>query len=372
MAVLIIAFGLLHLLYSIWLLKMIACWNNPDETVNECKRADHLAIIIPFRNEENALPELLRQLKQQIEQTPGATLVLVNDHSSDASVQIAIELTKSIPQATLLQQEQTFGKKQGVDLAMQIVQTDWVVTLDADVRIGPNWLHRIASLTYSNINELLILPLHIGPGSSLIGSLQEVEFASVMGVTAGMAIAGEPVLCNGGNLCFRRAAYERVKPQRKDMHIPSGDDLFLLHALKPGGKIKWVHDPHTRVYTQPLHSWKALTAQRLRWMGKTGSMRDPWLQRTAWLTFLTNASLLIGMAAVATGYVAPAIILLAWGMKVLLDGWLIVKVGRWLCIKRLKRFYFLLIFLYPFYATLFPLMSQFIRPSWKGRKTTIR
>jgi cellulose synthase/poly-beta-1,6-N-acetylglucosamine synthase-like glycosyltransferase len=351
---------------------MIACWNKHDETVSECMRADHLAIIIPFRDEENALPELLHQLKQQIEETPGATLVLVNDHSSDASVHIASEFTKTQPQATLIHQEHTFGKKQGVDLAMQIVTTEWVVTLDADVRIGPQWLRRIASRTHANTDDLLILPLHIGPGTSLIGSLQEVEFASVMGITAGMAIVGEPVLCNGGNLCFRRAAYERVKPQRKDMHIPSGDDLFLLHALKPEGKIKWVHDPLTRVSTQPLHSWKALTAQRLRWMGKTGSMRDPWLQRTAWLTFLTNASLLIGVAAAVAGYIAPAIILLAWCMKVILDGWLIAKVGRWLCIKRLKRFYFLLVFLYPFYATLFPLMSQFIRPSWKGRKTPIR
>jgi hypothetical protein len=43
-------------------------------------------------------------------------------------------------------------------------------------------------------------------------------------------MAGQPILCNGGNLCFRKEAYERVRAARTDMHITSGDDVFLFSA----------------------------------------------------------------------------------------------------------------------------------------------
>jgi cellulose synthase/poly-beta-1,6-N-acetylglucosamine synthase-like glycosyltransferase len=253
-----------------------------------------------------------------------------------------------------------------------MVRTEWIVTLDADIQPCDGWLKRIASWTKSNTNDLLILPLHIGPGKNLIGHLQEVEFASVMAITGGMALAGKPILCNGGNLCFRKEAYDRVRAHRTDMHITSGDDVFLLNALKPYGKVAWVHDPYVRVSTLPKTSWASFAAQRLRWMGKAGFIRDTWLQATAWLAFLANAIFLTtGIAAIA-GYFSFTPFIMIAITKVLLDGWLILRVGKWLCIKQLKRFYFVLIFIYPVYATLFPLMSQFVKPSWKGRATNNR
>jgi hypothetical protein len=107
-------------------------------------------------------------------------------------------------------------------------------------------------------------------------------------------------------------------------------------------------------------------------MGKASFIRDPWLQATAWLSFLVNASFVLGMIALLTGTVSIEMFAAFAFIKIALDGWLILKVGNWLCIKQLKRFYIVLIFLYPFYATLFPLMSQFVKPSWKGRTTTNR
>jgi cellulose synthase/poly-beta-1,6-N-acetylglucosamine synthase-like glycosyltransferase len=370
MIVLLFAAGLLFLLYALWLLRMIAYWHKPQQAPAPVYAAHHVTILVPFRNEAEHLPNLLHTLSKQAAETPGAAIVLVDDHSTDDSLAIALAFKND--NVTVLEQSTTHGKKQGVDLAMQHLATEWVVTLDADIQPCDGWLQRIASWTKSNTNDLLILPLHIGPGRNTIGRLQEVEFASVMGITGGMAMAGQPILCNGGNLCFRKEAYERVRAARTDMHITSGDDVFLLNALKPFGKVVWVHDSLARASTAPQPTLQRFTSQRLRWMGKAGFIRDPWLQATAWLSFLVNATFLLGMIALFTGTVSVGIFAAFAFIKITLDGWLIIRVGRWLCIKQLKRFYLALIFLYPFYATLFPLMSQFVKPSWKGRTTTNR
>lgn len=372
MTVLLFAAGLLLLLYALWLLRMIACWHTVNATPIESRSAEHLTIIIPFRNEEKQLPRLLSALSRQLDEAPGATIVLVDDHSSDRSTRIAETFSSEKKNMRFLRQNDTYGKKMGVDAAVQQASTEWIITLDADIVPGEGWLKRIASWTAGNTNDLLILPMHIGPGTNLIGKLQEVEFASVMGVTGAMAMMEKPILCNGGNLCFRKDAYMRVRHTRNDMHIPSGDDVFLLNALKQNGKVVWVHDPSARVSTEPQPTWSGFAKQRLRWMGKTGFVRDYTLLATAWLTFLTNATFIACAYAAIAGSLPAPYFLLGACIKIGLDAWLVWLTGRWLCIKQLKRFYVLLIFIYPFYATLFPLLSQFIRPSWKGRKTIIR
>ncbi len=372
MIVLLIAIGIIYALYACWLLHMIVQWKRIDDVPAECNEASHVTIIIPFRNEADHLPTLLTSLCNQMKEAPGARIILVDDHSADDSLRIAHQFQKENEGVEVISHYETNGKKMGVDIALSLVETDWIITLDADIQPCAGWLKRIASWTKDNTRDLLILPLHIGPANNFIGHLQEVEFASVMAITGGMALAGEPILCNGGNLCFRKEAYQRVRASRTDMHITSGDDVFLLNALKPYGNVTWIHDPHARVSTAPKSSWTQFASQRLRWMGKAGFIRDRWLQLTAWIAFLANGIFLsTGIASLFGIFPLPFFLSMA-AIKIFLDGWLILRVGKWLCIKQLKRFYVILIFLYPFYATLFPLMSQFVKPSWKGRTTNNR
>jgi biofilm PGA synthesis N-glycosyltransferase PgaC len=351
---------------------MLAQWHRSNDVPESCTDSSHLCVIIPFRDETNHLPVLLEALQEQIKEVPGARIVLVDDHSTDNSFSIAHQFQINNPYAEVIRQHETHGKKMGVDIAVSRIDSEWIVTLDADIQPCEGWLKRIAAWTKNNQNDMLILPLHMGPAQNFIGHLQEVEFASVMAITGGMALAGQPILCNGGNLCFRKEAYARVRTARTDMHVTSGDDVFLLNALKPFGKVVWIHDPGARVSTAPKASFTAFAAQRLRWMGKAGFIRDRWLQATAWLTFLANGCLLIAALAAVLGHLSLPLFAAMVTCKVLLDGWLILRVGNWLCIKQLKRFYLVLVFIYPFYATLFPLMSQIVKPSWKGRATNNR
>ena len=372
MVVFIIITMIVAALYLGWILWLYSIWRHAQTTTLSSSDASHLTILVPFRDEAEALPQLWDSLLPQMQRTNGAQVIFIDDHSNDSSATVIAKFKADYPHITYAKQTTTHGKKAGVNLGVELAQTAWITALDADTIPHSNWLQQLASQTHHSADDMYILPLHIGPAQTFIGKLQEVEFLSVMGVTAAMAMASEPVLCNGANLCFRKQAYLDVLPQRIDMHITSGDDLFLLQALKPYGRVRWVHNPHTIVRTAPHSKWSELIAQRLRWMGKTTRIEDKALQNTARLTFVTNAIVLFGfIASISKTEYLPWFLLL-WISKAIADALLIFTVGKWMCIKQVKRFYLVLIFLYPFYATLFPIISMIYKPTWKGRTTHIK
>lgn len=371
MAVTLFLFLLVTSLYLGWVLWLYSLWKEIPDCCPAHHDAGHLSIVVPFRNEGGNLNAFIQSLKPHLAACHNAEIIFVDDHSSDDSVQIIEQFQREHSGVFLQKQTETFGKKSGVDLGVSVSTRAWIVALDADIILPENWLNAIASHTLEQQADLLILPLRIGPATNLLSRLQEVEFLSVMGVTASMAFAGKPILCNGANLCFRKEAYNAVRKNRSDFHITSGDDLFLLHALKAEHRIQWVQDVRTIVATQPHTSLSGFLKQRIRWMGKTSRIKDHALRNTAYLTFLMNALVVAGFCSSIVHPVLFPYMVIFLCFKALGDALLIVAVGKWMCIKQVKRFYTLLIFIYPLYATLFPLISILYKPKWKERATNI-
>lgn len=94
-----------------------------------------------------------------------------------------------------------------------------------------------------------------------------------------MAKAGAPIMCSGANLIVRRETWLECEP---DLHpeIPSGDDMFLLEAMKKRGKkIAVMDEPDYTAVVRPVTSWRAFFRQRMRWAGKAPKYTDPEILR---------------------------------------------------------------------------------------------
>jgi len=61
---------------------------------------------------------------------------------------------------------------------------------------------------------------------NLLQKLQSLEFLGIMGTTAGSAAMGIPVMCNGANLGYRRAAFIAGGGYSGNLQFGSGDDQF--------------------------------------------------------------------------------------------------------------------------------------------------
>ena len=95
-------------------------------------------------------------------------------------------------------------------------------------------------------------------------------------------------MCSGANLIVRREAWLACEP---DLHpeIPSGDDMFLLEAMKKRGyKISVIDEPDFTAVVRPQTTWRAFFRQRMRWAGKAPKYTDPDILRCGALIVAAN------------------------------------------------------------------------------------
>ena len=123
---------------------------------------------------------------------------------------------------------------------------------------------------------------------SLLERLQIAEYAAIQELTMRTARKGRAVMCSGANLIVRREVWLECE---QDLHpeIPSGDDMFLLEAVKRRGlKVGVIDHPDWTAVVRPQTSWRAFFRQRMRWAGKAPHYTDRDIRRCGMLVAAAN------------------------------------------------------------------------------------
>ena len=182
------------------------------------------------------------------------------------------------------------GKKFALSKLIHAATSEYVWLHDDDIvqptacTIG-DWRLKIGD------SDLVILPLRMESLSdkpSLLERLQIAEYAAIQELTMRTAKRGKAVMCSGANLIVKRELWLECE---KDLHpeIPSGDDMFLLEAVKRRGyKIGAIDDPAYTAIVRPLTSWRAFFRQRMRWAGKAPHYTDRDIIRCGRFVALAN------------------------------------------------------------------------------------
>jgi polyisoprenyl-phosphate glycosyltransferase len=109
-----------------------------------------LSVVVPVFNEERSLPELRERLGAALEGIPGpAEVLLVDDGSTDRSVELIEGWVDSDDTAVLVQLSRNFGMEVAMSAGLDHAGGDWVVLLHADLQdppeLIPQMLERAAS-----------------------------------------------------------------------------------------------------------------------------------------------------------------------------------------------------------------------------------
>ena len=229
-------------------------------------RISRVTVVIPFHNEEKRINGLLESLNSQAEWPSEAELIFVDDFSSDHTADIIREKLKKPHRIITLQKKS--GKKNAIHEGVTVGRHDYILTLDADVKLGRNYF---ATLRHLPQTDMIILPVTM-TGKTLVAKLASIEFSWLQLLTYG---ANKPVLSNGANLLFRKSAYHECYAGRKDLHLASGDDIFLMQAFMNSGKDVHRFLDDDLAVTTPAHEHLAsLLQQRRRWMSKFAQMAN--------------------------------------------------------------------------------------------------
>jgi 5-enolpyruvylshikimate-3-phosphate synthase len=178
------------------------------------------------------------------------------------------------------------GKKHALSKLIHAATSEYVWLHDDDI-VLPKSTQKAVLLD----GDLIILPLRMESlfdKPSLLEKLQIAEYAAIQELTMRTAKRGHAVMCSGANLIVRREAWLACEA---DLHpeIPSGDDMFLLEAMKIRGyKITVIDEPDFTAVVHPAPTWRAFFRQRMRWAGKAPKYTDPDILRCGALIVAAN------------------------------------------------------------------------------------
>lgn len=326
-----------------------------------------VAIVVPFRDEARNLAGLLAGLRAQDYPRDRYEIILIDDHSSDApdpgpGVTLLRLADADLPPATVA------FKKEALRLGISHTRAEIIVTTDADCSWPPQVLRELVKV-FGQGAEVVPGPVFIHPVTDVCSAFQALDLAGFQLFTASSAAAGKPTLANGAHLAFTREAFYRVGGYTGVDHLPSGDDVLLLHKFHAARTpVRCLTVACSVVTTKPVNGWKALWRQRLRWAGKAGEYVSPLLTLAQTLAYLTSLAILIGLFAgfIDKGFLIAA--LLSWSLKILADLVLLRSVCGHYGRTHLMRWYLPVSLVYPFYLVAIGTASLLgFKAGWKGR-----
>jgi glycosyltransferase involved in cell wall biosynthesis len=260
------------------------------------------SIVIPCRNEQHHLKDLLSDISRQDFESGNFEVIIVDDHSTDGTYETAASFT-SIKNLQAIH-NRGYGKKDAIRTGVEDSHHELIITTDADCRMGTSWLKTICSFFAEYGPAMIICPVIQYGGFAR--RFQEIEFLALQGVTAGTALWGAPVMCNGANLAFSRTVYSRFSGDLKP-GVESGDDMFLLHRMKKDKlSILWLESGQAAVNTKGADSFMRFLRQRSRWISKAGYYSD---RSTITLALSVFAAVLLQAGLFLAAFPAPEVFL---------------------------------------------------------------
>jgi cellulose synthase/poly-beta-1,6-N-acetylglucosamine synthase-like glycosyltransferase len=294
-----------------------------------------VTLVVPAHNEAAGIDATLNAIEGLDYPDDRISIVLVDDHSSDATAEHLERWARNRSRARALRLERRVGKPGAVEAGMRAAPPSRLLAIcDADVRLRPDYLRRVASaFSDETTGGAVGYLLPVNALTSAVASYAAVESWIHQLVTS----AGKdrldlnpPTL--GGAPVFRRTALESIGGLGS---APSGDDVRATVALTCCGwrtrflpdavaenevagnlsaywrqHMRWAHDLYATATDQRSTSARISLSRRIEaWMLSVG--------------YLDRVVLVAAMALVATGrlsiwvpvaYLSVAAVEVAWAV----------------------------------------------------------
>ena len=351
-------------LYFVLLILLLTGWNRAmrQREVPPLRKRPLISVVIPVRNEEMRMWTLLENLSLQ-EYTP-FEIVVVDDDSQDETLWVARQ--SDLKNLRVIQSKGR-GKKEALASGIRASKGTIVVTTDADCLFPPQWLTLVCTEFQDPAVMMAFGGVRMEGDSAFAGSLQEMEFSSLIGSGASTAALGFPTMCNGANLAFRKKVFSEVKGYDDNLGIPSGDDEFLMHKVNKAhpGSIRFINKPSAVVRTEAQPGLRAFLNQRIRWASKWRYNSSAFAKTLAVLVLVLQISFIANWVLLFSPDVLPALFLMA--VKMILEAAFLLQVCRFLETRWNWLAFLALQVLYPVYVVAVAAASFTMPFQWKNR-----
>jgi cellulose synthase/poly-beta-1,6-N-acetylglucosamine synthase-like glycosyltransferase len=350
--------------------------------VKSIKHSTFITVIIVARNEEKNIGGCIESIIKQSYPENLFELIIVDDHSGDATAVIAHTFEKK--NICVIDLKDFTGpenlnsyKKKAVETAIGLSKGNLIVTTDADCIVQPEWLQTISSYYEEYSPAFIAAPVvYTNPlrGDSFFKKLlkifQSLDFIALQGITGASVYKKFHGMCNGANLAYEKKAFNDAGGFEGIDNIASGDDMLLMHKIQKiyPDKIKYLKSANVVVQTQPAATLKDFMNQRIRWASKADKYTDRKITVVLLLVYVLNAWIFF-MALCSFLYLyAFYLFLLLFIMKTIIELFFLFPVARFF---RKQKLLWLFLPAQPFhimYTLVAGWLGKFGSYKWKGRK----
>ena len=127
----------LAFIYGLFIFLLIVGWYEIRSKKHGTLPIDKgISLLIPFRNEEQQLNQLLDSLTKQDYGQVLEKVLFIDDHSNDNSKNIIEKYSSVLPIEILELPSEKEGKKAAVEFGWRHINSEWIIQLDADTTSG--------------------------------------------------------------------------------------------------------------------------------------------------------------------------------------------------------------------------------------------
>lgn len=200
-----------------------------------------VSVLIPARNEEKNIGNILSDLKNQ--PFMNIEVIVFNDQSEDRTGKVVQEFTRSDPRFRLINSDRLpegwLGKNYACHRLAEEASGDYLLFLDADVRISGNLIGDAINYAIKNRSELVsIFPMQriLTPGEwATVPNMNFILVTLLPLILVRKTGFSSVAAANGQFMLFRKETYHEFHPHKK-MKMSKVEDILIARHLKSAGK----------------------------------------------------------------------------------------------------------------------------------------
>ncbi len=239
-----------------------------------------VSIVVPARNEENNIAHCLISLSKSQYPIDKYEIVIVNDRSSDNTLEVINSLKFQIPNLKIVnitddsQKGNLRGKPGASQAGIDVADGEFILMTDADCFVPKTWVRRVVN-EFQNPNTHLVCSYTTVDGKNPFEIVQSVEWIYSNTLARGGVGLGKVIGCFGNNLSVRKSTFEKLGGYRK-IPFTVTEDLSLMKAIdesnfdesninKNKSKIRYICDTMAVIETSPCKTFAEYIEQHKRW-----------------------------------------------------------------------------------------------------------
>lgn len=208
---------------------------------------NQVTIIIPVRNEEERIREILDKFKEQ--QFEDYQILVINEFSEDSTFEILNVLAETNPRlkVTSLSQETLFSEKQAINIGLKGASSPWIVLLTSfSGTINPDWLFKLNGLISAE-TDLVIAYSNVERTKGFRNLICRLERFNQFMVSGAWTIAGKPFVFSENNVLFKKSMYFDTLGFRHKLNRNFANLELIFNENMKRGRVKLTTNPELAV-----------------------------------------------------------------------------------------------------------------------------